>query len=107
MWHQLQRLLQTCLRKCPRDCMTPAGCCPSYPSCLQGRLCGDCLFARYGENIEEAVTNKGEHPLWSLLLTPCILLIFFDPWCAVACVWCMPWELRPLVWHQVRCSTGY
>ncbi|KAL4423503.1 hypothetical protein ABPG77_003636 [Micractinium sp. CCAP 211/92] len=23
-----------------------------------GRLCGDCLFARYGENIEEAVTNK-------------------------------------------------
>ncbi|KAL4437182.1 hypothetical protein ABPG75_004321 [Micractinium tetrahymenae] len=23
-----------------------------------GRLCGDCLFARYGENIEEAVTQK-------------------------------------------------
>jgi hypothetical protein len=27
---------------------------------VQGVLCGDCLYARYGEHVEEAAANKSE-----------------------------------------------
>ena len=34
---------------------------------VQGMLCGDCLFARYGENVEEVAANKGGcAPAWHM-----------------------------------------
>jgi hypothetical protein len=40
---------------------------------VQGVLCGDCLYARYGEHAEEAAANKSE------------LALSWQPAQAVAC----------------------
>ncbi|PSC68566.1 Cell division cycle-associated 7 [Micractinium conductrix] len=43
--------------QCRQKTLGQRTCCSRCKSGL-GMLCGDCLFARYGENVEEAVANK-------------------------------------------------
>ncbi|KAI3432866.1 hypothetical protein D9Q98_010449 [Chlorella vulgaris] len=46
---------QTC-HQCRQKTMGKRTCCSGCQS-LQGVLCGDCLFMRYGENVDEATAN--------------------------------------------------
>lgn len=61
---------------------------PRFPTYVQGVLCGDCLFMRYGENVDEANANPGEVSGTSRMCLACIFQLRLKP--------CMPH------WHWVR-----